>query len=212
MLAMKYKEISNTVPLMLEKTPIPDAFVRRQRAVNWALLTLNILFPVLEPFFTIPQAIEVRNQGAPLWLDVGACLIPDIVGLLQVISGVQLVTSIFKIKKFLSGKSEEVMIDTRTMLMYAVSFSLYLVAEASELISFNISVDRSIYESVPLYYSITLIFWASCSFASQVLLCFIFWDLANEEDKTVESVSFEEVAIESFDDDAKLQAKIWNRF
>jgi hypothetical protein len=56
-------------------------------------------------------------------------------------------------------------------------------------------------------------FWGD--FVSQLLLIFIFWDLGKPEETRIESLSssrFSSVMIDEFDDEAELQARIWNRF
>jgi len=54
------------------------------------------------------------------------------------------------------------------------------------------------------------------SFLSQCLLCAIFWQLSTpleiDEDTTETETEFVEVHVEEFDEEAELQARIWNNF
>ena len=56
-----------------------------------------------------------------------------------------------------------------------------------------------------------LLYWIS-----QILLCVIFWDLGMGENIELtgddEESQFDEIKEEAFDEDADLQARIWNRF
>ena len=52
------------------------------------------------------------------------------------------------------------------------------------------------------------------SFFAQCLLCVIFWQLGTkvEVDETDGETSYGEVQVEEFDEEAELQARIWNGF
>jgi hypothetical protein len=98
------------------------------------------------------------------------------------------------------------------MLLYALTFLLYIAADVFELVAFNYNLIDNHFQEISTIYAIALIFWSSFSFLSQVLLFFILWDLSNDDDKKHETRSCEEVSVTTFDSDARLQAKIWNRF
>lgn len=63
------------------------------------------------------------------------------------------------------------------------------------------------------YYGYVLLFWFSTNFISQLFLTIIFWDLGNKDKAQLEEESFEGLPVtEDFDDEANLQAHIWNKF
>ncbi len=130
-LAMKYREIAITGPFAVYQVQVPQSSVRRHQQLYWTLLALNILVSILEPFFTIPQALKSRKDNSTTLLNFLACLLPDLTGVLQLISGFLLIISLIKIRNFLSDKSKEVSMNTKTMLIHAVSFLLYILALTS---------------------------------------------------------------------------------
>jgi hypothetical protein len=82
------------------------------------LLSLNIAFPLLCPFFQIPYNLTVMNHAAPavnpgvfieLMLDV--CMLG--VGFMQIVSGVILVKSVFKIREFFREEGQESTLSTQ---------------------------------------------------------------------------------------------------
>lgn len=87
------------------------------------------------------------------------------------------------------------MIDTGTLLLYAFSFVLYIVSTVIELVAFNFFFAKNHFFDITNDYAIALMFWSFCSFVSQVLLCFILWDLSNEDDKSGETKSFDEISV-----------------
>lgn len=99
------------------------------------------------------------------------------------------------------------------MLLHASAFGLYLL---SVLILF---AARTYYALTSKHYDLLILaikitIWVD--FISQFLLIGIFWDLGRPENTRQETwnsaTSFSSIKIDEFDDDAELQARIWNRF
>ena len=108
-------------------------------------------------------------------------IIPDMVGILQIISGVQLIRGVNRIHQYFKDKQGQIRVNTNILLLHAGAFGLYLLSDVVVYSAY------SLYVWVPTdftweIYGYASIFYVSASFLSQVLLCAIFWDLGKPMD------------------------------
>lgn len=137
-----------------------------------------------------------------------------LLGLLLIVSGVILVTTVVAIRQFYKKRNAADAVDTGALVRHAIAFGLFLIAA----VEFNLAntLSNIFPYSLPMvyFYLYSLPFYAVTSFVSQVLLCTILWSLgtdltrAQTPDSSVRSIYT--VSVASFDEDAVLQASMWN--
>lgn len=101
------------------------------------------------------------------------------------------------------------------MLLHASAFVLYLLSVLVLLVFSTIMGAAPSDEHLHwLQTAVNISIW--CDFVSQMLLIGIFWDLAKADDvrgdTQTSTTRFSSIQIDEFDDEAELQARIWNRF
>lgn len=177
---------------------------------------LNVFFPILSGVVDICFYYSaVNNAGDPstLWIIAFAVFV-DIVGILQLLSGVILTKAVFSIRRFLIDNDHSDMINLKQMLIHSGAFLLYIVAEIAYYGTWTMRVNRN--STLLFYAQLGTTAYITFNFASQVLLIIIFWDLGDKEkllfeDEEVELDPFAMMLAE-FDEEQDLQARIWNRF
>lgn len=102
-------------------------------------------------------------------------------------------------------------LNTKTMLVHASSFVIFMVTVALVMVGTVIYSFKPDNKFANLFYSITLFFNYLGSFISQTLLCIIFWDLGKVQ-VTDHSQSHDSIQVAEFDEEAEVQARIWNQF
>lgn len=125
------------------------------------------------------------------------------VALLQVVSGFVLVRSLLKVRSFFKDRDAADSIDIRALLRHAAAFGLYLVATVVDISAMVLVVAFPSDVTLRIYLGVE-VFWALMLFVSQVLLGIIFWNLGTSEDEPTS------VIVADFDEDAELQANMWN--
>lgn len=114
------------------------------------------------------------------------------------------------IRSFFIERNAKDFINTSMLLRHATSFGLYITCTVvffTVLSMYVWSPSTKLYE----YTAGAGIFFNLGSFISEALLFNIFWDLGNKiERETAERSSFVEIKAEDFDEDAELQANMWN--
>jgi hypothetical protein len=125
LLADKYKEIATEIPKIIEQQP-PE---KKRTCTYWTLLTLNIAAPVIQVASIIyaNTLVYVKNGSLTKLADVVNIIAFDLVGLLQIISGVMLINGVIRIRRFFSGKPDAAL-NTKYLTLHAGAFGLYLVA------------------------------------------------------------------------------------
>lgn len=107
--------------------------------------------------------------------------INDLVGLLQIISGVYLIRGIIKIRGFYKKHEMTSSINTVTMLLHAGAFGIYLIADIAYYGSNVIyGLNPSSKHAFNLYAGSSM-FYVWANLVEQLLLCAIFWDLGTNE-------------------------------
>jgi hypothetical protein len=142
----------------------------------------------------------------------------DLTGLLQWISGVILIRSVFKIRSFFKDHHEIVSLNVKRMTLHASAFIIYIVASISYFSTetLNQVMDNSF--SLKLAEQ-AIVFNSAASFTAQILLILIFLELGKAEviSDSVSSASHSTslnapIVVESFDLEAEMHARIWNAF
>lgn len=135
-------------------------------------------------------------------------------GALQIISGIILVQSVLAVRDFLKKRGAEDFINTAMLMRHAYAFGLYLFTTCLFYMGWTIYAFDPKGAYTFLIFNLAAIINFIGSLASETLLCFIFWDLGKkiEKPKTFEEDYMDDMEIvsEDFDDDAEMQANIWN--
>lgn len=266
LLADKYTKIAREVPCRLEGKP-EKKLTTVDHVWYYVQLGLNIAFPTCK-FIAIRCMLQTKTlkQQVPshaflLFYKISWAGI----GLIQCLSGYQLIKGIMTIRNFFKRKNAVKFINTGMLLRHASCFGLYLgttmVMVSFQLwYSFNLHPGTfKIYVESKIYYelgaqSFLLVQFNQFKF-SEVLFC-IFWDLGSatkiedqaaahrrlsktrrkeaaakaakaaaakraaeeaerlsmvaQQQEAEEEEDYQMVVEEEFDDDAQLQARIWN--
>lgn len=105
----------------------------------WFLFVSNISIPIVSGIFDIVYYMNPSNAG----LQWTFTLLVDVVGILQIISGIILTVAVLAIRKFLIDNDHSEVINVQQMLIHAGAFSLYLVAEAAYYGTWMLRVSRT---------------------------------------------------------------------
>lgn len=160
------------------------------------------------------------------WLEQGTLLG---VFVTWTVSGSFLIWAIYAIRRFLKQRAQinHPNLNIKQLLLHSVAFGLFLVSVVV-FEFFNLAYStidhyqdmknkptKASFFNIWVGLEINLIY---CSLLSQILLCSIFWHLSNKPDNNDEPLtdttqsSIVTVTVQDFDDDAELQARIWNAF
>jgi drug/metabolite transporter (DMT)-like permease len=225
LLAEKYRDISKRVPAQLNGKPEPQT-TQTEKVVYWLLLCLNVVcglaYGVAVAIVQSLRDIVIEKPG--LFLTVFKLVVTYATRLCAIISGVILIVGVHRIRKFFKERNATDYINTAMLLRHGFAFGLYLVcstASAVMLLFVNLNPLN------PAYFSLfCCVFIADLigQLISELFLCEIFWHLGTDttkqsaqsepgqESEQDEEILCEpvEVETEEFDEDAELQAKIWN--
>jgi hypothetical protein len=145
----------------------------------------------------------------------------DLIGLCQIVSGVILLKSVVKIRRFFREHNGDDSLDTAAMCRHASCFTLYLLSATAYYLMYSISTIDSAYLDAYFWTSIVYLF-VTC--ISNLLLAYIYYDInkdqlqaraevkAEEEALQALKESRDEVKVVEFDNEAELNANIWNNF
>lgn len=132
-------------------------------------------------------------------------------GLAQIVSGIILVKSVFAVREFFLKKNDEDSMNTRMMALHASAFGLFLIVDVINFGSFLIFVLFPNTVAWPIYQVCATIMIFG-SFVAQLLLAKIFWNFGEKESTDSETSRLPTVRTAEYDDEAELQARIWNGF
>jgi hypothetical protein len=210
LLAAKYYTMVRNVPAKLDGKPeVP--MTSCEKATFWTLLIMAIIFPaswgVAEFLFRRANIYFDRKQTkfVTMLFNFSAYM----TGFIQIITGIVLVSSVFRIKRIFRERNAENYINSGMLLRHASAFGLYLVA-AVVYFSFWTAVSMAPFDEK--LYNIFLCVSASffvAQFISEILLCTIFWSLGTAVPEPVIKEE-ESPEVVNFDEDAELQAGMWN--
>jgi len=122
--------IANEMPILVTGGEIDQSEQESRNKEYRILLVLNIVASVLYMIIGIPSNIITftEQEKLPLLLTVVGVIVPTFATVLQVISGVVLVHSVVKIRRFYLDKNIEQQLNTQKLLIHGSAFSFYLVA------------------------------------------------------------------------------------
>lgn len=182
MLAHKYRGIAFTIPYLLERKR-PPLEPMCSILVYSILITLNILFPLLECMFLVPfnkQAL-VYDKQANIWLTIAVACVCISTGVLQMITGVILVGSVFKIRAFFKLKKREGFVNMKILVFHSLTFILFLVSAFFNYLCLTIYIFSTQSDKSLDTYTWASIFYQVFSIISQAFLTGILWDLGREK-------------------------------
>ena len=110
------------------------------------------------------------------------------------------------------------MIDTKQLCLHSSAFGIYLVAQLMYFSTWTIRTNRKNESNLLFIAQLGTSCYILFNCVSQVLLCVIFWDLGKQDnieldlDDLAEEDILNTLEVQDFDEDADLQARIWNRF
>lgn len=169
-------------------------------------IVLNAIFPVCEGVFSIWLLIiwdATTQTPQPLENCLSASIICT--SLVQIIAGITLISAILKIQKYLknNGKNQ---VNNQLLTLHSVSFFLFMISIVVLAVSEVIMIHKDFNPKESRFSLITAIITKCVSFVSQIILCVIIWQLSNQHklDGEVETAEF--------DEEAALQARLWNQF
>lgn len=213
-LASNYKMIAKEMPVILDGGQIDQAQKDRRNKEYNILLALNILAPTIEMAVGIPLNVALfTGSGQPaLSITIAAIVFPTFSQLMQVISGIVLISSVVKIRRFYFEKNIEQQLNTGKLLLHASAFGLYLISIVIYYASwdlFLLSPTKKL-EAVTVF--LFFVFYVVAAIA-QVLLCAIFWELAMPDPTRFDTESSSNpILTESLNESFEVQARIWNQF
>jgi hypothetical protein len=145
-------------------------------------------------------------------MDILISVISIIPGMCETITGGMLVKSVIQIRSFMKQNNEEDQMDTAALCRHALSFGLYMFAVFSYNVTYIVYTLKKPNDK-------WFVIWQSASIAcwllaliSECLLAYIFCDFINVEVEDEEDRAGSIAQTEEFDEEAELNAKIWNNF
>jgi hypothetical protein len=143
----------------------------------------------------------------PFWTTFSNCCVQT-VGVLQIVSGLILVWSTISIHRFFKARNQTDYINTPMLLRHAAAYALYLLSSMFYFGSLFVYIlsPFSAKASTVFLYSVVIFMFAQM--ISELLLMTIFWDLGKALELEESFVS--EIEAVDFDEDAELQARMWN--
>lgn len=128
--AFQYFNSAATMPFIYDQAEQPESQVKRLKLLNTLMLAINIFVPIVYSLVLIYiNIVEVRDGASPISTSVLVfwtyTVSHDMVGVLQLVSGIFLLVAVFKIRSFLLGAGMRTQVDYKTMTVHAASFILY---------------------------------------------------------------------------------------
>jgi len=181
LLAIYYFNMATNMPIIInhrDEGPVPVKNFKPAKRIG---AIVNSIVPLLEGvFMTLRYYEQTVNSKSETWINNSAIASFVAEGLLQIFSGVVLVTAIFKIRSFILSSGNNVQqIDLKALLLHSSAFILYELSNVINMIFLCIWVFSDTDEAYQAYEcanSVNYIF----SFCSQCLLCIIMWQLGTK--------------------------------
>jgi hypothetical protein len=97
--------------------------------------------------------------------------------------------------------------------LHSSAFGLFLISVVIGYTSYTIYALNPEGPRAENQYNYVLIGWYLISAIAQLLLCVILWELGSKPDDQSENENvYSSIVIEDFDDQAEVQARIWNKY
>jgi hypothetical protein len=202
LLAVRYQKVAKNVPQILEAKPV-EAQSKASKIFFWFMVTLNTVVPILFGLSILRfQGLTLVQQETPStflkWLFNTTSFTT---GLLQINSGIILVSSVLRIRSFFKKRGAEDYINTKMLLRHGSSFGLYLLTSSAYYgtwVYFTLSQNDADFQ----VFLMAIVFNNIGSFIAQVLLAMILWDLGTKVKEVVASEYLVSITVEDFDEDA----------
>jgi hypothetical protein len=138
-LAWKYREISRRIPNTIDKKPLEEE-TTCERVFYWVMLTLNV---VSGPCRSVASAVfrtinMIKHKKPGRFLKIMIPISFDLPGFCSIVSGIILVCSVMKIRRFFKKRNDEEYIDLRALCRHASCFVFYLVGAIIFYTAYNI--------------------------------------------------------------------------
>lgn len=165
-LAWIYRKLSRDAPKAIEHAKengdrestfaVVEAESEEDKRKYKVILALNYITPILSGVFDILYYLkainDVENSSAAIsnnrftyveqGLRISLCAVVSSVGVLQCISGVILIRSVFSIRNFFKTHDADEVIDTRQLVLHSSAFGIYLIAQVIYYGSWTIRIKR----------------------------------------------------------------------
>lgn len=139
---------------------------------------------------------------------------------LQMIAGVWLMVSVYRIWKFFRERNAADFIDTKALIRHALAFGLYLIAIVGYFTIWILHMWVIGSPKTAIILTWAELGWYITQYSSQVLMAHIFWGLGAkverpeivkpEENNADEEFESAQPEIVEFDEEAELEAAMWN--
>ena len=106
------------------------------------LLVCNLLFPLLEAPILIAYNNQflIKGEKPSTFITYCAYIVPDLVGVFQIASGILLMLGVYRIHSFFKDIEAEVRINTKVLLLHGSAFGLYLLSDVALYTTYNIYI------------------------------------------------------------------------
>ncbi len=105
------------------------------------LLVCNLVFPLLEaPILIAYNNKFFKNENPSTFITYCAYIVPDLVGVFQIVSGILLMLGVYRIHSYFKDIEAEVRINTKVLLLHGSAFGLYLLSDVALYITYNIYI------------------------------------------------------------------------
>jgi hypothetical protein len=139
LLAVEYRRMATNVPLLLEGKP-EKPVTSCERFTYWTLLILNVLagfFTGLLLYIFRMQTLIYGMTKPDAWVSNFFNIAQESVCALEIYSGVVLVNSVLRIRRFFVERNAESYINTAMLIRHATCFILYIVTVTSFYLCFG---------------------------------------------------------------------------
>lgn len=125
--ASYYYRVSNNIPDVIEIGTISAQKVKKYKLLYWTGIVINAALPALEGCFAVWFFVG-QDKSSEMVVFVGYGLSVSVIGicLCLITSGVILIYSVIKIKRYMNNRTGNV--DSRTLVVHSTSFAIYTLA------------------------------------------------------------------------------------
>jgi hypothetical protein len=82
----------------------------------------------------------IKNENPSTFITYCAYIVPDLVGVFQIVSGILLMLGVYRIHSYFKDIEAEVRINTKVLLLHGSAFGLYLLSDVALYITYNIYI------------------------------------------------------------------------
>ena len=160
MFSFEYYKMVRIIPFVLDEKPLLQSIVKENSVQFWVLIVLNTIDAVL---IGVSLYFCYVSENCPAFyiIYMATCL-------LGFISGIYLGLSIFRIRKL--TKERKLEINTKIMIVHISTFILFLVISVVYDLPFGLQKSKEFKHATNLFYNF-------CSCITQVIICYIFWNM-----------------------------------